>query len=55
MAAWWWTRTARSPSTAPRRSNALNYSKELYQTFIPGTLSWGDISNNRAYAAGEMG
>jgi multiple sugar transport system substrate-binding protein len=33
--------------------NALNYLKELYPTFVPGTLSWGDISNNRAYAASE--
>ncbi|CAA9226974.1 MAG: ABC transporter, substrate-binding protein (cluster 1, maltose/g3p/polyamine/iron) [uncultured Craurococcus sp.] len=33
--------------------NALNYLKELYPTFLPGTLSWGDISNNRAYAASE--
>lgn len=33
---------------------ALNYLKELYATFIPGTLAWGDISNNRAYASGEL-
>ncbi len=32
---------------------ALNYLKELYPTFINGTLSWGDVSNNRAYAANE--
>jgi multiple sugar transport system substrate-binding protein len=32
---------------------ALNYVKELYQTFVPGTLSWLDPSNNRAYAAQE--
>jgi len=32
---------------------ALNYLKELYPTFAPGTLSWGDPSNNRAYAAGQ--
>jgi len=32
---------------------ALEYLKELYQTFIPGTLSWGDVSNNRAYASNE--
>ncbi len=32
---------------------ALNYLRELYPTFIPGTISWNDISNNRAYAAGE--
>ena len=33
---------------------SLKYLKELYQTFIPGTLSWGDVSNNRAYAAQEL-
>jgi multiple sugar transport system substrate-binding protein len=33
--------------------NALTYLRELYQTFVPGTLAWGDISNNRAYAANE--
>ena len=32
---------------------ALTYLKDLYQTFLPGTLSWGDTSNNRAYAASE--
>jgi multiple sugar transport system substrate-binding protein len=32
---------------------ALSYLKELYPTFISGTLSWGDPSNNRAYAAGD--
>ena len=33
---------------------ALNYLRELYATFIPGTLAWGDISNNRAYASNEL-
>jgi len=33
---------------------ALNYLKELYPTFVPGTLAWGDISNNRAYASNEL-
>jgi multiple sugar transport system substrate-binding protein len=33
---------------------SLKYLKELYQTFIPGTLSWGDVSNNRAFAAQEL-
>ena len=32
---------------------SLNYLKELYPTFAQGTLAWGDISNNRAYAANE--
>ncbi len=38
---------------SPQTINALNYLKELYPTFIPGTISWGDISNNRAYAGNE--
>ena len=32
---------------------ALNYLRELYPSFIPGTLAWGDISNNRAFASNE--
>lgn len=32
---------------------SLEYLKQLYETFIPGTIAWGDISNNRAYSAGE--
>lgn len=38
---------------SPQTIAALNYLRELYPTFVPGTLAWGDISNNRAYAAGE--
>ncbi len=34
---------------------ALEYAKELYQTFMPGTLSWLDPSNNKAFLAGEIG
>jgi multiple sugar transport system substrate-binding protein len=33
---------------------ALEYGKELYQTFSPGTLSWLDPSNNKAFLAGEI-
>ena len=33
---------------------ALTYLKDLYATFVPGTLAWGDPSNNRAYAASEV-
>jgi multiple sugar transport system substrate-binding protein len=32
---------------------ALTYLKELYKTFVPGTIAWGDICNNRAYSASE--
>jgi multiple sugar transport system substrate-binding protein len=33
---------------------SLNYIRELYPTFVPGTLSWLDPTNNRAYAAQEV-
>jgi multiple sugar transport system substrate-binding protein len=33
---------------------ALNYAKELYPHLISGTLSWGDPSNNKAYASGDI-
>jgi multiple sugar transport system substrate-binding protein len=42
--------TINSPPTIA----ALNYMKELYPTFVPGTLSWLDPSNNRAFAAQEI-
>lgn len=33
----------------------LKYAKALYETFIPGTLSWLDPSNNKAFLSGELG
>jgi multiple sugar transport system substrate-binding protein len=33
---------------------ALEYATELYQTFAPGTLSWLDPSNNKAFLSGEI-
>jgi multiple sugar transport system substrate-binding protein len=33
---------------------ALEYVKALYPTFVPGTLSWLDPSNNKAFLAGEI-
>ena len=33
---------------------ALKYGKALYATFIPGTQSWLDPSNNKALIAGEI-
>ncbi|MCC7282511.1 MAG: carbohydrate ABC transporter substrate-binding protein [Acetobacteraceae bacterium] len=32
---------------------SLNYLRELYPNYVPGTLSWLDPSNNRAYASQE--
>ena len=33
---------------------ALKYLKDLYPTFIAGTTSWNDVSNNRAYSAQDI-
>ena len=33
---------------------AIAYAQELYKTFIPGTESWLDINNNRAFLAGQI-
>ena len=33
---------------------ALKFLKELYPTFIAGTPSWNDVSNNRAYSSQEI-
>jgi multiple sugar transport system substrate-binding protein len=34
---------------------ALKYGRALYETFIPGTQSWLDPSNNKALIAGQIG
>jgi len=39
---------------SPETIAALRYARELYQTFIPGTESWLDVNNNRAFLAGEV-
>jgi multiple sugar transport system substrate-binding protein len=33
---------------------ALEYAKEMYATFIPGTLSWLDPNNNKAFLDGQI-
>jgi multiple sugar transport system substrate-binding protein len=38
----------------PATIEALKYAKTLQETFIPGTLSWLDPSNNKAFLAGEI-
>jgi multiple sugar transport system substrate-binding protein len=38
----------------PETVAALEYAKALQQTFVSGTLSWLDPSNNKAYAAGDI-
>lgn len=37
---------------SPETLASINYAKELYATFIPGTESWQDVNNNRAFLAG---
>jgi len=40
---------------SPETIAALEYAKQLYETFIPGTLSWLDPSNNKAFLDGQIG
>jgi multiple sugar transport system substrate-binding protein len=35
-------------------ARALEYARELYPTFVPGTLSWLDPNNNKAFLSGEI-
>jgi len=39
---------------SPETIEALRYAKALYETFIPGTLSWLDTANNKAYLDGQI-
>jgi multiple sugar transport system substrate-binding protein len=39
---------------SPETLKALEYAKELYATFIPGTLSWLDPNNNKAFLDGQV-
>jgi len=39
---------------SPETVAALEYAKELYATFIPGTLSWQDPHNNKAFLDGQV-
>ena len=39
---------------SPETAKSLEYVKELYDTFIPGTASWNDSSNNKAFLAGQL-
>ncbi|MBK8063534.1 MAG: carbohydrate ABC transporter substrate-binding protein [Betaproteobacteria bacterium] len=44
------TRVINSPETV----KALEYAKALYATFVPGTLSWLDANNNKAFLDGQV-
>jgi multiple sugar transport system substrate-binding protein len=39
---------------SPETIKALEYARELYPTFVPGTLSWLDPNNNKAYLDGQV-
>jgi len=39
---------------SPETIEGLKYAAELYKTFIPGTLSWLDTNNNKAFLSGEI-
>lgn len=39
---------------SPETIAALEYAKQLYETFVPGTLSWLDPSNNKAFIDGQI-
>ena len=39
---------------SPETQAALEYIHELYQYWIPGTASWNDSNNNKAFLSGEV-
>jgi multiple sugar transport system substrate-binding protein len=39
---------------SPETIAALEYAKEFYKTFVPGTLSWLDPSNNKAFLDSQL-
>jgi multiple sugar transport system substrate-binding protein len=39
---------------SPETIASLEYAKQLYETFVPGTLSWLDPNNNKAFLDGQV-
>ena len=39
----------------PATRRALDYARAMYDTMIPGTMSWNGSSNNQSFAAGTIG
>ncbi len=39
---------------SPETEKALIYAKALYDNFVPGTASWNDAFNNKAFLSGEV-
>lgn len=46
--------TGKVTINSPETIASIKYAKSLYETFIPGTESWLDINNNRAFLAGQV-
>ena len=46
--------TSRVVINSPETIAALEYGRALYQTFVPGTLSWLDPNNNKAFLDGQV-
>lgn len=40
---------------SPETIRSLEYARAIYGTLVPGTLSWNDASNNKAFLRGEIG
>jgi multiple sugar transport system substrate-binding protein len=39
---------------SPETARALDYARALHASFIEGTISWNDASNNKAFLAGQV-
>lgn len=39
---------------SPETAKSLEYAKQLYDNFVPGTAAWNDSFNNKAFLAGEI-
>jgi len=39
---------------SPETIASLEYAKQLYETFVPGTLGWLDPNNNKAFLDGQI-
>ena len=39
---------------SPETAKSLEYVKGLYDNFVPGTASWNDSNNNKAFLAGQL-
>jgi multiple sugar transport system substrate-binding protein len=40
--------------SSPETEKALEYAKQLYANMVPGTASWNDAFNNKAFLGGEI-